>query len=220
VEQITPPVDSEGNYTLAPGEAFGPDATTWTYTAENPTDFDAGFVSGAQRLSNGNTLITDGEHGYFFEIDQNEDIVWRYVNPVTASGPLIQGEPIGDLANIVFKAHRYPPDFSGFQGRDLRPAGPIEPPKPNTTPTATPTRIASPTQPVPTTTPTPRIGDTNGDGVVNSIDALLVLQFTADLLASLPNPSAADMNRDGRVDAIDAALILQRSAGLLAGAPP
>ena len=56
-------------------------------------------------------------------------------------------------------------------------------------------------------------GDANCDGTVTSIDAALILQFTAGLLAGLS--CNADANANGSVDAIDAALVLQFTAGLL-----
>ena len=56
-------------------------------------------------------------------------------------------------------------------------------------------------------------GDANCDGELTSIDAALILQFTAGLLDGLA--CNADANSNGSVDAIDAALVLQFSAGLL-----
>lgn len=60
-------------------------------------------------------------------------------------------------------------------------------------------------------------GDANGDGIVNSIDAFLLLMFKAGII--LPNPypyiGDSDVNSNGNVDAIDARLILQFHAGLL-----
>ncbi len=38
VDEIVPPVDGSGNYALTPGEAYGPAAQTWVYTAAPPTD--------------------------------------------------------------------------------------------------------------------------------------------------------------------------------------
>lgn len=58
-------------------------------------------------------------------------------------------------------------------------------------------------------------GDANCDGVVNAIDAALILQLTAGLLSSVPCQENADVNDDGAVNAIDAALVLQHVAGLL-----
>ena len=86
----------------------------------------------------------------------------------------------------------------------------------------------SPPQPLATRTPTPdpcspvapMLGDVDRDGVVNSIDAALILQLAAGLLTGLPCPAAADVNGDGRIDAIDAALVLQYVAGLLDELPP
>jgi hypothetical protein len=85
-----------------------------------------------------------------------------------------------------------------------------------TVPTTTPTTT---TTPPPRATPTPAVhaGDANCDGSVNSIDALLALQYVAALLGSLPCQGAADANHDGSVNAIDSALILQYVAGLLSG---
>ncbi len=58
-------------------------------------------------------------------------------------------------------------------------------------------------------------GDSDCNGSVNSIDAALILQNVAGLLANLTCPDGADANSDGRINAIDAALVLQFSAGLL-----
>ena len=64
------------------------------------------------------------------------------------------------------------------------------------------------------------VGDTSCDGVVNVIDAALLLQFNAGLLGSLPCADGADANGDGTINAIDVALILQFTAGLLGTLPP
>lgn len=65
----------------------------------------------------------------------------------------------------------------------------------------------------------PLAGDVNCDGVVNSLDALLLLQFISGLVPSLPCPDAADANGDGVVNAVDATLILQFEAGLISRFP-
>jgi hypothetical protein len=42
---------------------------------------------GAQRLSNGNTLICSGINGTLFEVTPDKETVWKYVNP-TKGGPM------------------------------------------------------------------------------------------------------------------------------------
>ena len=58
-------------------------------------------------------------------------------------------------------------------------------------------------------------GDVNCSGETDSIDAALVLQLEAGLIAGLACGDQADVNQDGTINAIDAALILQFTAGLL-----
>jgi len=80
VDEITLPADAQGNYSLSTGAAYAPADMTWTYSS--PSDFYSQNISGAQRLSNGNTLICDGPNGIFFEVTSDKEIVWKYVNPV------------------------------------------------------------------------------------------------------------------------------------------
>ena len=124
VEEIVPPEDAEGNYLLLPDSPYGPQVPTWIYRAENPSDFYAMNISGAHRLPNGNTLICSGPYGTFFEVDIGGEILWKYINPVTAEGLLAQGEI--PTANAVFRCYRYAPDFPGLAGHDLTPNGTLE----------------------------------------------------------------------------------------------
>jgi hypothetical protein len=59
----------------------------------------------------------------------------------------------------------------------------------------------------------------NCDGSANSLDAALVLQFSAGLVSALSCEAAGDTNGDGSVNSIDAALILQFDAGLISDLP-
>ena len=131
IEEIVPPLDASGHYTLAPGKAYGPEKPVWHYEAKNRTDFFSSEISGAHRLPNGNTLICAGVIGHQFEITPTGETVWQYVNPMVRGGILAQGElpgkdMRGHLWNAVFKVHRYAPDYSGLAGRDLTPKGVIE----------------------------------------------------------------------------------------------
>src|SRR6476619_302391 len=57
----------------------------WQYTAEDsgrpPWTFFSSFVSNAQRLPNGNTLITEGMHGRIFQVTPSGQVVWEYLTP-------------------------------------------------------------------------------------------------------------------------------------------
>ncbi len=74
----------------------------------------------------------------------------------------------------------------------------------------------------PTNTPAPEalVGDTSCDGMVNPLDAALILQLAAGMIPALPCPGNGDVSGDGIADPFDAALILQFSAGLLEQLPP
>ena len=112
VEEIVPPVDGGGNYYLEPGSSYGPKEMAWTYTSKPKFLFYSGYVSGALRLSNGNTLICGGGcrlfriipiGAYFFEVTSEKKIIWRYINPY----PIL-------MMNSVMKFEYYPPDYPGL----------------------------------------------------------------------------------------------------------
>ncbi|MDP3767580.1 MAG: dockerin type I repeat-containing protein, partial [Dehalococcoidia bacterium] len=64
------------------------------------------------------------------------------------------------------------------------------------------------------------LGDVDCNGSVTSIDAALILQLIADIIASLECPDNADTNIDGEVNSVDVALLLQRVAGIIPKLPP
>ena len=113
--------------------AYGRATVVWSFSG-SPSFFSP-IVSGAQRLPNGNTLVDVGAKGNIFEVTASRRVVWRYVNPDTAAGPVRQGTvppalnvsgTPGVRMNITFRAVRYAPTFAGLTGRSLTPAGPIE----------------------------------------------------------------------------------------------
>ena len=129
VDVISPPLEN-GEYVIESGSAWGPLAPSWSW--DQGTDMYATSISGAERLENGNTLVTWGPRGTFYEVTLEGEIVWKYVNPVIGTGPLNQGETIpqgqkpNSQQNTVFKTHRYNSSFPGFVGKDLTPSGFIE----------------------------------------------------------------------------------------------
>ena len=125
IEEIVPPVSGNGDYTLNSGTAYEPSTQLWTYTTPTQTDFNSQRFGGSQRLPNGNTLICNADSGEFFEVSPDEEIVWKYQNPVDGDNILNQGDqPVGNLQ--VFRCYKYPLDYSAFDGKDMTPGEPLK----------------------------------------------------------------------------------------------
>lgn len=92
VDEIIPPVNTEGNYEFDAARIYGPAAPVWSYSASG---FFSANISGAQRLPNGNTLICSGANGIIFEVTPNKRVVWEYVNALS--------QPRKE----IFRAYRY-----------------------------------------------------------------------------------------------------------------
>ena len=120
VEEIVPPILSNGTYKYSPGLPYEPEEQHWIYTDD--LYFYSRFQSGVQRLPDGNTLICESETGRIFEINQNEDIIWEYINPY----PSI-------VSNHVFKSQRYNTNHPGIKIL-LNNFEPNNPPETPTTP--------------------------------------------------------------------------------------
>jgi hypothetical protein len=113
---LAAPMDAKGLATLAP---------CWSYSSEA---IHAGHISGAQRLPNGNTLVTNGESGRLVEVDPKGEVVWEWLNPF--KGDLRGGGPrggrggpgpergprrgMGGEEHALFRCDRYAPDFAGL----------------------------------------------------------------------------------------------------------
>ncbi len=131
IDEIAPPVDTQGHYALTSGSAYGPAELIWTYKAKNPADFYADKISGAQRLPDGDTLICHGPLGTFFEVNSKGEIVWEYINPVVGNtvvtqGVQIQSDPGGGTQNACFRATRFAATDPALIGKDLTPGATIE----------------------------------------------------------------------------------------------
>jgi hypothetical protein len=124
VYEFAPPTDDAGAYSLPEGGSFGPEEPLWSYEAPDKYSFYSAFVSGAHRLKNGNTLITQGMNGRIFEVTPEKEIVWEYWNPYNFHYRLPDGtraQPIGPFMYAQFRATHYPLDHPAFQGKELRP---------------------------------------------------------------------------------------------------
>ena len=82
----------------------------WQHTPQeagfvHPTDsnrFYSPFISSAQRLPNGNTLITEGSGGRIIEVTADHALVWEYISPYWG-----RHFPM----NMVYRAYRVPYDW-------------------------------------------------------------------------------------------------------------
>ncbi|MCB2358568.1 aryl-sulfate sulfotransferase [Clostridium estertheticum] len=83
----------------------------WQYTPKEagfiePLDssrFYSPFISSAQRLPNGNTLITEGSDGRIFEVTEEHEIVWEYISPYVGNKGL--------KLSMIYRAYRAPYDW-------------------------------------------------------------------------------------------------------------
>ncbi|MCD6284801.1 MAG: aryl-sulfate sulfotransferase [Anaerolineae bacterium] len=71
----------------------------WEYVAEPKESFCSRYISGAQRLPNGNTLICEGASCHLFEVTPDKEVVWDYVSPFKEEGAL-----------AVYRCLRYAPE--------------------------------------------------------------------------------------------------------------
>jgi hypothetical protein len=71
------------------------------------------FIGSAQRLPNGNTLITEGATGTLIEVTKDKEIVWEYISPYVASVAQVLPVPLPapPIINAVYRAYRVPEDW-------------------------------------------------------------------------------------------------------------
>ena len=82
----------------------------WSYTSGQ---FYSSNISGAQRLPNGNTLVTEGAGGRLFEVTADREIVWEYMNPLFGGA---------QRSNGVYRAYRLPYDWISQLARPVETA--------------------------------------------------------------------------------------------------
>ena len=102
--------------------------STQVVDAYRPLDaFVSYHGSGVQRLPNGNSLVSLARPGRLVEVAPDGEVVWEYVNPVTAQDGIVSTVITSMHTNILggWSPFRYAPDHPGLAGRDLSPMGPI-----------------------------------------------------------------------------------------------
>ena len=116
VIELALPLEPGKAFAREAGRAFGPAEPMWSY--EDRGKFYSPFISGAQRLPNGNTLVCEGARGRVFEVTRAGEVVWDYYNPL--GGEIA---PSGQGGNAppqsLFRALRYGADHPALAGRGL-----------------------------------------------------------------------------------------------------
>jgi hypothetical protein len=105
IVEISPAMNPDGSYVLEEGKAYGPEEMAWEYNPEPKEQFFSWFISGVQRLPNGNTFIDAGAIGQQREVTASGDIVWEYTFKNQVDAP-----------QQMFRAEKYPVDYPGLVG--------------------------------------------------------------------------------------------------------
>jgi len=80
----------------------------WEYREEGLFTLSQGYV---QRLSNGNTLVTESERGRAFEITKDKKIVWQYYFPEVQNAANSQHPENFGRRQWIYRMRRYPKEF-------------------------------------------------------------------------------------------------------------
>ena len=116
VEEVVPAVDGRTYRRGIDGSFVA--TSTRVYGNEDTQRFFGFNTSGAQRQTNGNTLITDGPHGRVFEATKDGEVVWDYINPYFDGDGHRHGVSAAGFETDAwrfFRAERYALDFPGLE---------------------------------------------------------------------------------------------------------
>ncbi len=126
VYEIKPPIANKGTYIIEKDKPYSPEKPVWVYVAPDTLSFYSSFISGAQRMPNGNTFILEGAKGRFFEVTPDRKIVWEYLNPYHGDIHQLNGDPIFPIpfAYWDFRSNFIPANHPAFANKKLEPLVP------------------------------------------------------------------------------------------------
>jgi hypothetical protein len=104
VVEIVPPMNDDGSYVLGEDGSYDATEIAWEYNPEGDEQFFSFFISGAQRLPNGNTLVNQGAGARVREVTPEGDIVFEYRHPEADGAP-----------HMLFRAYKFPVDHPAIQ---------------------------------------------------------------------------------------------------------
>lgn len=127
IETWLPGKNNEGKYAIQSNGTYNA-TSLWVYNENNKHGrFFSRRISSVDLLPNGHVRVCSGNEGRFFEIDEQENIVWQYICPISLGGiPVSQGEKTPFVINSVFKTEILLPDHPALAGKDLSPKGTVE----------------------------------------------------------------------------------------------
>jgi hypothetical protein len=104
--------DDVGNFTRGGTSRvleFTPDPfrIVWEFPGDSPEKLSSQIFGAAQKLPNGDFLITEADGGRLLEVTPDKKVVWEYRNPVRVGSG-------GKYTSVLFWAHRYAPRELGF----------------------------------------------------------------------------------------------------------
>jgi hypothetical protein len=85
----------------------------WEYDGTTESPFFSGTCGVAQRLPNGNTLITESDFGRAFEVTPGREIVWEFQSPHRAGD---DDALVATLFDVVRLDPRFPIDWADSSG--------------------------------------------------------------------------------------------------------
>lgn len=119
---VDPKIDSFGSYQINDENQFLPIEPSFIISSTEEQFFSP-IMSGAHSLKNGNFILCTGVDGYFYEMNLEGELIWKYRNPVFVD-PLPQYT--FETINFIFNIKKYSSSYLGFQDKDLSPKGLIE----------------------------------------------------------------------------------------------
>jgi len=84
-------------------------AIVWSFCGTDDDPLDSEIRGGAQRLTGGNTLISESTAGRILEVTPDGSVVWEYVNPLIA---VENGHQL--IASLGLTVTRYDPSYVSF----------------------------------------------------------------------------------------------------------
>ena len=127
VLELKTPLAEDGSYVLTENKAFGPETPEWSYIASDTFSFYSAFISGTQRLKNGNTFINEGARGQFFEVTPQGEVVWSYLNQYFDNYRMPDGtspQPAAFFFFAQYRAYHIPIDHPALAGKVLQAISP------------------------------------------------------------------------------------------------